>query len=413
MQISKFRLVLTITAIGITSVSFSAELGPRPFYLLNDMDKGALRETLAQCSDGPYVRSDFSIGHRGAPLQFPEHTKESYEAAARMGAGILECDVTFTKDRELVCRHSQCDLHTTTNILAIPELARKCSVPFTPATFDNEGTLKTKASAQCCTSDITVAEFKQLTGKMDAANSSAKSVDDYLNGTTNWRTDLYANNGTLMTHADSISLFKSLGARMTPELKSPMVDMPYEGDFTQHDYAQKMINEYKAAGVPPEHVWAQSFKIEDVKYWIKNEPEFGRQSVYLDGRYNTDSFDHTDPTTYEPGMQELADSGIRVLAPPTWMLVDNKHGQMVPSIYAKAATEAGLQLITWTLERSGPLDDGGGWYYQSIQELTNNDGDVFNLLDVLATDVGVIGVFSDWPATVTYYANCKGIALRR
>ena len=86
---------------------------------------------------------------------------------------------------------------------------------------------------------------------------------------------------------------------------------------------------------------------------------------------------------------------------------------MVPSIYAKAATEAGLQLITWTLERSGPLDDGGGWYYQSIQELTNNDGDVFNLLDVLATDVGVIGVFSDWPATVTYYANCKGIALRR
>ncbi len=25
--------------------------------------------------------------------------------------------VTFTKDRELVCRHAQCDLHTTTNIL--------------------------------------------------------------------------------------------------------------------------------------------------------------------------------------------------------------------------------------------------------------------------------------------------------
>ena len=43
--------------------------------------------------------TDFSIGHRGAALQFPEHTKESYEAGARMGAGILECDVTFTKDR--------------------------------------------------------------------------------------------------------------------------------------------------------------------------------------------------------------------------------------------------------------------------------------------------------------------------
>jgi len=50
-----------------------------------------------------------------------------------MGAGIIECDVTFTADRELVCRHAQCDLHTTTNVLEIPELAEKCSVPFTPA----------------------------------------------------------------------------------------------------------------------------------------------------------------------------------------------------------------------------------------------------------------------------------------
>ena len=32
-------------------------------------------------------KSDFSIGHRGAPLQFPEHTRESYVAAAQMGAG--------------------------------------------------------------------------------------------------------------------------------------------------------------------------------------------------------------------------------------------------------------------------------------------------------------------------------------
>lgn len=31
------------------------------------------------------------------------------------------------------------------------------------------------------------------------------------------------------------------------------------------------------------------------------------------------------------------------------------------------------------------------------------------LLDMLAKQVGVIGVFSDWPATVTYYANCMGL----
>jgi glycerophosphoryl diester phosphodiesterase len=31
------------------------------------------------------------------------------------------------------------------------------------------------------------------------------------------------------------------------------------------------------------------------------------------------------------------------------------------------------------------------------------------LLDVLARQVGIRGIFSDWPATVTYYANCMGL----
>jgi glycerophosphoryl diester phosphodiesterase len=38
----------------------------------------------------------------------------------------------------------------------------------------------------------------------------------------------------------------------------------------------------------------------------------------------------------------------------------------------------------------------------------DRDGDMLSLLDVLYRDVGVIGVFSDWPATTTFYANCVG-----
>lgn len=108
----------------------TVQLGPRPFYLVDGMSPSPLKERLEQCKDGPFRRSDFSIGHRGAALQFPEHTKQSYEAGARMGAGIVECDTTFTKDGELVCRHSECDLHTTTNIVAT-ELNAQCSVPWT------------------------------------------------------------------------------------------------------------------------------------------------------------------------------------------------------------------------------------------------------------------------------------------
>ena len=141
---------------GSVSTPDVVEIGPRPFYLVRDMDDGPLKDELSACT-GPFARKDFSIGHRGAPLQFPEHTRESYIAAANMGAGILECDVTFTKDRELVCRHAQCDLATTTNILATP-LAAKCSVPFKGA----DAAAGTKAEVKCCTSDLTLDEFKSL-----------------------------------------------------------------------------------------------------------------------------------------------------------------------------------------------------------------------------------------------------------
>ncbi len=382
----------------------SIQLGPRPYYLINDMEAGALRSRLEQCAAGPFSRTAFSIAHRGAPLQFPEHTRESYIAAARMGAGIQECDVTFTQDRQLVCRHSQCDLHTTTNILAIPELAAKCTEPFTPA----DPQAGTEASALCCTSDITLAEFRTLEGKMDASDPSATTVEAYLGGTADWRTDLYATTGTLMTHAESIALFDSLGADFTPELKSPSVDMPFDGDYTQEAYAQQLIDEYVAAGIDPSRVWPQSFNLDDVLYWIAAAPAFGAQAVYLDDDVYSD--EENGMADAIAGMQGLADQGVNVIAPPLWVLVTlDDSGSVVPSDYALAAREAGLDIITWTIERSGPLASGGGWYYQSIADAIDNDGDMYELIDVLAQDVGVLGIFSDWPATVTYYANCMGL----
>jgi glycerophosphoryl diester phosphodiesterase len=381
------------------------QLGPRPFYLVDRMKDGPLKTTLKQCT-GPFRKTDFSIGHRGAPLQFPEHTKESYEAAARMGAGVIECDVTFTKDRQLVCRHAQCDLHTTTNILAKPELAAKCSQGFSPA---DPATGK-KATAKCCTSDITLAEFRTLTAKMDAANANATTVADYMRGTAPWRTDLYSANGTLMTHAESIALIKSLGAKFTPELKAPEVAMPFGGDYTQEKYAQAMLDEYKAAGIDPNTVFAQSFNYADVLYWIKAEPAFGAQAVYLDGRYEQPGFDHNKTDALKPGMKEMADAGVKILAPPIYMLLAlNEKNEIVPSDYAKAAKAAGLGLIAWSLERDGPLDKGGGFYHRSIKPAIDRDGDTLTVLDALAKQVGVRGVFSDWPATTTFYASCAGL----
>lgn len=373
-------------------------LGPRPAYLVSQMADTPLKEKLASCIGQPVKRSLFSISHRGAPLQFPEHTEEGYRAGAMMGAGILECDVTFTKDKELVCRHSQNDLHTTTNILTT-DLAGNCTSGFTPA---KDGT---PASAECRTSDLTLAEFKSLRGKMDSADKTAQTADDYQKGTAPWRTELYGGTGTLLSHAESIALFKHLGVKFTPELKAPKVAMPFDG-FTQAAYAQKLIDAYKDAGIPPEDVFAQSFNLDDILYWIQNEPDFGKQAVYLDGRRDLDP---QDPSTFQPSMAELKAMGLNYLAPPLFVLLSLEDGKIVPSVYAREAKAAGLNLITWTLERSGPLSSGGGWYYQTVSAAINSDGKMLEVLDVLARDAGVKGVFSDWPATTSFYASCMGL----
>jgi glycerophosphoryl diester phosphodiesterase len=180
--------------------------------------------------------------------------------------------------------------------------------------------------------------------------------------------------------------------------------MPFAGDYTQAKYAQAMIDEYKAAKIEPKRVWPQSFLYDDIVYWLKSTPEFGKQAVYLDENGET-------PETFPKAVAALpkyAKEGVKIVAPPLPYLVTIKDGKIVPSAYATKAKELGLQIITWTLERSGWLGDGshGGYYYASVANVTNTDGDAYNILHVLAKDVGVLGVFSDWSATVTYYANC-------
>jgi glycerophosphoryl diester phosphodiesterase len=383
----------------------SIQLGPRPFFLINDMEDSRLKRRLEQCSAGPFEKSNFSIGHRGAALQFPEHTLESYEAGARMGAGILECDVTFTRDKQLVCRHAQNDLHTTTNILLTP-LAKTCIKPFTPAVLGPNGQVITPASAECRTSEITLAEFKTLTGKMDAFNPAALTPAQFVGGTPNFRTDLYSGptSGHLLSFAESIEVFKKLGVKQTPELKFPSVTMPFNG-FTQEMYAQKMIDELKAAGVRPIDVFPQSFNKPDILYWINHEPAYGRRAVFLDDANTVADL----PTSSE--LAGYRAEGIRIWAPPTFALLAlDSSNRIVASQWARDAKAAGLDIITWTLERSGILADGNnGFYYQTIDVAITREGDLMKVIDVLARDVGVLGVFSDWAAAVTYYANCMGL----
>ena len=46
-----------------------------------------------------------NIAHRGASGMYPEHTSLAYEKAVEQGADFVECDVSITKDLQLVCTH--------------------------------------------------------------------------------------------------------------------------------------------------------------------------------------------------------------------------------------------------------------------------------------------------------------------
>jgi len=320
-----------------------------------------------------------------------------------MGAGIVECDVTFTKDMELVCRHSQCDLHTTTDIVTRPELNAKCTTPWAPG-----------VSPQCCTSDFTLEELMTVCAKMDSSNDvNAETAEGYVfGGTADFRTDGYQYEcEKIPTHKESIMSIHKNGGKFTPELKAPSVEMPYtyEGvTMSQDDLAAKMIGEYEEMNIYPGNVWPQSATLSDVAYWVQNS-EY-KQAVALDFDYERADEDN------EAWLDEIAATGATYVAPPMWKLVGVADGEIVASDFAMLIQEKGMNTITWTLDRTGgPLGDGDvDWYWQTVQGqgLDLTEGSRFELLDALYKKAGIVAIFSDWPATTTFYANCMGIALR-
>ncbi|KAJ9496375.1 hypothetical protein H2202_008038 [Exophiala xenobiotica] len=401
--------VHTSTVAPTTPDEYYISFGPRPYYLIQNMTESPLKKKLESCENGPFEVTAWSIGHRGGgTLQIPEETVQSTMAGARMGAGILECDVSFTSDLGLVCRHDICDLHTTTDILLRPELAAKCNTPFTPANETSD------AVALCCTADITKDEFMSLCGKMDGFNASATTPEDYQHGVPFFRTELYDTCGQVMSLDSYIELVDSLpGYRnYTPELKTPpkAVPMPFNG-YTQAQYARDMIEAFIGHGIDPSRVFPQSFTPADIYLWLNEYPEWGAQAVYLDE-------DGDDPANYTVAVNRLPAlkaSGVNIISPPINYLLavgGPNNDTIVPSDYAIAAKKAGLEIISWSFERSGPLtrvaaDDD--YYYSSVAPVVHYDGQMYEILDLMGREIGLKGMFADWSSTVTYYANCFGL----
>lgn len=289
------------------------------------------------------------------------------------------------------------------------DLAGKCTTPFQPAADGKP------AKAKCCTSDLTLAEFKTLCGKMDGFNATAVTPQAYQNGVPTWRTDLYnAQCAEVLSHKEFIALIDSQGSvDFTTELKAPEVSMPFTADdgsvYTYDMYRQQLVDDYRDAGIDAARVWPQSFVFADVAYWLAREPEFGAQAVLLDDKGETAEL----LVSAARNLTFYKDAGVKWLAPPLpYLITTDENDKYIPSDYALKAKELGFDIITWSLERSGPLKSAAArkdYYYQYMLDGTKKDGDMYEMLDVMARQIGIKGIFSDWSATVTFYANCFGL----
>src|SRR5262245_47645264 len=86
-----------------------------------------------------------------------------------------------------------------------------------------------------------------------------------------------------------------------------------------------MIDEYKAAGVSPRHLFAQSFNQADVICWVRSEPAFGKQAVFLDDAETVAEL----PSYGE--LQNYKAQGINIVAPPLFELLrTDPTGQSLP-----------------------------------------------------------------------------------
>jgi glycerophosphoryl diester phosphodiesterase len=203
------------------------------------------------------------------------------------------------------------------------------------------------------------------------------------------------------------------GRNFTPELKTPPTDvpMPFNG-YTQAQFASDVVEHFLKKDIDPNRVFLQSFLEDDVFQWIEQYPQFGKHAVLLDEEADGGGEELIAAGARLAGLKAR---GVNIIAPPTPYLLaygDATNTTIVPSQYALDAKAAGLDIIAWSYERSPPLKVSGeteDYYYFTVADAVKYDGQLYEILNILANDIGIVGLFSDWASTTTYFANCFGL----
>ena len=63
--------------------------------------------------------------------------------------------------------------------------------------------------------------------------------------------------------------------------------------------AQEFLDLYRDKEIASDSIYPQSFDLEVIQYWIKQDAEFAKNAVYLDGQFVHETFDPEKPENLE------------------------------------------------------------------------------------------------------------------
>jgi secreted PhoX family phosphatase len=163
----------------------------------------------------------------------------------------------------------------------------------------------------------------------------------------------------------------------------------------------QVVNEYNAqTTIADTHVFVKTWSADSATFAAFNNVRLWDDETGCDGSLKAC------PTTVTElkNMQEGA-----YVSLPQQQLIAVMHNKYVPSELALLAKKQKLRVVAVGFERPESLpmrSNRGGAFYETSRTITDNDGDAYEMLHVLASQVGIEHISTSWPATVTFYANC-------
>ena len=310
------------------------------------------------------------------PLQFPEHTRVR-PRPARAWARASSSATSPSPRTSSWCaatRSATCTRPPTSSpSRSWPPSARSPSCrPIRPPAR--------RRSAKCCTSDITLAEFKSLCGKMDALQSERDDARGILSAARRPSAPTCTRPAARVAHATTraSSWSTSLGREVHARAQEPRASRCRSTAL--HARAVRAEDDRRVQGA--RHLARSACsRSRSTSTTSSTGSSTSRRSA---SRPSTSTSASTRAGRLRRGRREHAgrarQQGVRIIAPPTCALRDARTHEPHRAVgLRRAAKSAGPRHHHLDARALGPArDDGGDYYYQSITPAINNDGDTYN-----------------------------------